>query len=206
MLLLVAVFSAAPMVSAQSPTSRVDGIASDDAVARRSGLSPRVAALFAAATPRYSAPPAAENGLTVRTADGPDQPANGIVRLPDFLVREAKLPTPEEVRSRKELERWAMDKYLGPESGFDRGMLNLFTLPQLWRKIPVLGQILPCPIPAVTNEERAMMHYYEDERLRKMKDLLDLAAMAKRDPGALGGENLKREVQKTFLRDSGYGR
>ena len=111
--------------------------------------------MFAAVAPKFTPTTPVENGATVRTATGREQPANGIVRLPDYLVREPKLPTPEEVRSRRELERYAMDKYLGPENGFDRGVLNLFTFPQLWRKIPLLGQILPCPIPSVTNEERA---------------------------------------------------
>jgi hypothetical protein len=55
-----------------------------------------IAAALAAAVPKYKPPPAAA---------GKAAPATGVIRMPTFLVREPKLPTPEEVLSRKGVVR-----------------------------------------------------------------------------------------------------
>ena len=166
-------------------------------------ISARTAQLIRASLPKYAPAPAAEPGAAAAApaAHDADRPANGIVRLPDYIVREPRLPTAEQVMTRRALEQYAMKKYLGPEDGFDRGFLNLFTFAQLWQKIPLLGQLLACPIPSMTNEQRAMVLYEEDERLRKMKDLMEMAAWPTRDGDRASNDKLKREVQKAFMRD-----
>ena len=130
--------------------------------ARERPVSPRVAGLLAAAVPKYSPPPPAEPTepapaapARIAAADRP-APANGIVRLPEYVLRErkpAKLPDLEEVMSRERLERIAMQRHLGDEQGLERA-LSMLTPVHLWRKIPVLGRF-----PLVTfetNEQRAM--------------------------------------------------
>ena len=53
----------------------------------------------------------------------------------------------------------------------------------------------------ITNEDRAMMYYAEDERLRKMKDLMDLAALPIKAGDSTSNDKLRREIQKAFMRD-----
>lgn len=164
--------------------------------------SQHIGAILAASAPKYTPAPktdaATDPALTPTLAR--DKPSNGIVRLPDYVVRDGKLPTPEEVRTRKETARIAMNRYLGPSDGFDRGFLNAFTIADLWRKIPLIGQILPCPIPSISNEDRAMIMYEEDERLRKMKDLMSLAALAKQSGDAELARKIEHETNDTFRR------
>ena len=165
-------------------------------------ISPHTAAMLAATRPKFEPVKPAKNndGAAQKPPVEEDRPANGIIRLPNYVVRDSKLPTPSEVMTRKELERYAMNRYLGPADGFDRGFLNLFTIAQLWQKIPLIGRFVPAPFGSVTNEQRAMMMYYEDERLRKMNDLMDLASMMKKSGDTQGADKVRRETQKTFLR------
>lgn len=160
-------------------------------------VSPRVAALLSAALPKQlplasSASPATNAHPILDRASTSDEPAgNGIVRLPSFVVRESKPPPFAEVEHR-EVARRAMEKYLGPEDGFDRGFLNLITA-KLFPLLAVFG--------SVSNEARAMGRYREDERLRLKADLLELAALAKMSGDAAGGKKLKHETQQAFRRD-----
>ncbi len=98
-------------------------------------------------------------------------PANGIVRLPEYVVRErkpAKLPDPEEVMARQQLERIAMQRHLGDEQGLERA-LSMLTPVHLWRKIPVLGKF---PLVSFeTNEQRAMRMDY-DAKIKARWDAL----------------------------------
>jgi hypothetical protein len=88
---------------------------------------------------------------------------SGVIKLPTFVVRGSSLMTEDEVLTDKGMAELAMNRYLGPADGIDRGLLNAFTLPGLWKKIPVLGRI-PCPLPGMTNETRAMWLYKQDMR------------------------------------------
>ena len=82
---------------------------------------------------------------------------------------------------RSELGRRAMEHYLGPENGFDRGFLNLITSEQ----IPLLRLF-----GSMSNEARALGMYREDERRRMQSDLLEMAELSKRsgDPAAAARE------------------
>ena len=190
------------MVVAQEVAPAVEPAENAATLKRERAISPRMAALLAATGPKYDATKSAEPAPAPLVRD---KPANGIVRLPDYIVREPKLPTAEQVMTHKAIAQLAMNKYLGPSDGFDRGFLNAFTIADLRKKMGVLGYLLAF-IPSMTNEERAMMYYYEDERLRKMNDLLELAALARKPGVSPADDKLKREIDKTFMRDSGFGR
>jgi hypothetical protein len=157
---------------------------------RERAVSSRVAEILNAAAPKYEPPPTAgensvESTQTTPAArsrlSDPTVPANTIVRLPDYVVRERKpkpLPKYEEVISPRELEKLAMQEFLGDERGFDRGFLNLFNLASLWKSVPLLGQI---PLPGFqTNEDRAMGMYRADRNAKAWTEAMGLLTPAQR--------------------------
>lgn len=157
-------------------------------------VSTHVAELLAASTPKFQ--PLAEKPAAATTPDAANkQLANNIVRLPRFVVsepKETKLPTRLELLPKKELEHYAMDHYLGPEDGLDRGVLNLFTVKWLWKKIPLVGGF---PLVGFeTNEERGMRVYGEAERKRKMDELVDLMNLTKAPNAAKVNRDLKASL------------
>ena len=88
------------------------------------------------------------NGKAVQTA-------SGIESMPAFIVRDAKIPNAEQILTYKGAADIAMNKYLGPSDGLDRGVLNRYTLSQLWQKIPILGALPFVGTPArMSNEAR----------------------------------------------------
>jgi hypothetical protein len=169
-------------------------------------ISPHIAALLAASRPKLEAPVAAEKKTEqpAVAADEPKIPANGIVRLPRYVVREPRLPSREEVMNRKESENDAMNRFIGPEDGFDRGFLNLFTIAGLWEKIPVLGRF-PF-VSSETNAERGMRLYAEAERKRKMEELMSFTSLTKEAGDTAGANNIKHETEKTFIRRADFGK
>lgn len=149
-------------------------------------VSPRVAELLAAVSPKYE-PPAA----LVVTASPPTPaiprvtPANKIVRLPVYIVREPKVPKTEEVLTRKVVEKIAMQRYLGEEDGLNRA-LSVITPVHLWRRIPILGKY-----PLVTfqtNEQRAMAIYEREKIAERWADLSGLLSPSLRPSSSPTGE------------------
>ena len=134
-------------------------------------VSRHVAELIAASMPKYK--PIQARPETVAPIDQEiEKPSSEIVQLPRYLVSGSKLPAPMEVLTKKGLEHYAMDHYIGPEDGLDRGLLNHFTIAGLWKKIPVLGYFRF--VSSETNEERAMRLYNNGELKRKMDELKEL--------------------------------
>lgn len=169
-------------------------------------VSPRVAEMLAAAMPKYQGPMASPKRpeLAEPNEMEREKPANSIVRLPNYVVRESKLPTPIEVMTRRELENYAMKRYIGPEDGLDRGVLNLFTLAGLWKKIPVLGHF---PFAgSETNEDRALRLHDEAERKRKMEELSGLMTLTKMAGDTAGAGKIKQELDKASIRPAETGR
>ncbi|MEO5959992.1 MAG: hypothetical protein ABIZ49_10380 [Opitutaceae bacterium] len=119
-----------------------------------------------------------------------DRPTNEIIRLPEMIVRERKLPSLLEV-NKSELARRAMEHYLGPENGFDRGFLNLFTSAQ----IPIFALF-----GSVSNEARAMALYREEENRRLKEYFRELAAVTTRSGDFAQGAKLKQEAEHVFRR------
>jgi hypothetical protein len=163
--------------------------AANTAPKRERLVSPHVAQMLADAAAQQ--PSAVSTGAPVESAArqrGPGQerdvPANGIVRLPPYLVREPKLPSREELMTRHEIEQLAMDKYFGEETSLYR-VMNMFSPVYLWRKIPGLGKFPfmigrfsgPGSGPAsgeYTTEDRARVRYEKERRDERMSDLMGL--------------------------------
>lgn len=161
-----------PVPAAESPAPR------DRAV------STNVAALLAAGTPRFPVMKPEEKPANAPSAPIVNRPANEIVRLPNFVVREPRVPTPEDIRTPRGLEVYAMNKYLGRADGFSRGVLNRYTLADGWaratKRIPVLNWFEWATSP----EKRALDMYYDDEVRKKLRDLHELQAMPSKPPPA----------------------
>ena len=88
------------------------------------------------------------------------------------------------ISTRKGLTDIAMKRYL---TETDR-VLNRFRIPLL----------------TMTNEERALAMYAEDERLRNMSDLKD-AATAAGMSDSTASSYIRKESEKTYLRSSDFG-
>lgn len=126
----------------------------------------------------------------------PALPADGIIRLPTFVVHDQKLPTELQVMTPEELTRYAMNKYLGPEDGIDRGALNLVNVRQFWNKIPVLG-LFPL-VGFETNGERALRLYHEDIQRQEQADLRYMSQFVKDSGRATEAGAMNRAVQAGF--------
>jgi hypothetical protein len=153
-------------------------------------ISPEVAAALAAASPTFSSlpppKPAPKPEEELADARELDKPKNGIVRLDPMIVREQRpaIFSERAIHTKKGLTDIAMKRYL---TETDR-VLNRFRIPFL----------------TMTNEERALAMYAEDERLQNMSDLREAAAAASKSDAAQGTYILK-EAQKTYLRSSDFG-
>ena len=182
-----------PPVAAPAPAEQAAEKPAESSLTKRSRpISSGVAAALAAASPKYT-PPAPkppppppkpeEEQPDLRDLD---KPKNGIVRLPKYVVREPKpvIFSERTISTKKGLTDIAMKRYL---TETDR-VLNRFRIPLL----------------TMTNEERALAMYAEDERLKNMSDLKDNATAAGMADAA-DGSFLKKEAQKTFLRSSDFG-
>lgn len=156
---------------------------------RTRAISSEVAAALAAAAPKYSPPPPkpapkpeAEH-VDLREVD---KPKNTIVRLPKYIVQEPKpvIFSERAIHTSKGLTDIAMKRYI---TETDRA-LNRFRIPLL----------------TMTNEERALAMYAEDERLRNMSELKENATAASLSDAA-AGTYIRKETDKTFLRSSDFG-
>lgn len=169
---------------------------------RSRAISSGVAAALAAASPKYTPPPPPPPPPPPKPEPAPetrpesveesgdlrdtDKPKNGIVRLPKYIVREPKpvIFSERMISTRKGLTDIAMKRYL---TETDR-VLNRFRIPLL----------------TMTNEERALAMYAEDERLRNMSDLKDAATAAGMSDSTTSSY-IRKESEKTYLRSSDFG-
>jgi hypothetical protein len=75
---------------------------------------------------------------------------------PAFYTWKSKIPDEDQILTFKGKAEIAMDRYLGPSDGLDRGVLNRYSLAQLWKKIPILGALDFVGTPGeMSNEDRA---------------------------------------------------
>lgn len=173
------------------PATATGNVSTTPAPARDRAISPGVAAALAASMPKYAPPP--PKPAPVPEEELPDlretdKPKNTIVRLPKFVVREAKPPVFRErdLNTKQGLANIAMRRYL---TETDRA-LNRYTIP-LFHPISLLG--------GTSNQDRAMAMYAEDERLKNMSDVADQANMLLRSNSPAGSQ-LKADAQDTFMR------
>lgn len=110
-----------------------------------------------------------------------DKPRNRIVRLPAYIVEGSRPPVfrEKDVYTKEGLSGLAMKRYL---TDADKA-LNRFTLPFI----------------GLSNEQRAMLLYAEDQRLKDMGEAKDrVAVLESTDPQA--AKDLKEVVDATFIR------
>jgi hypothetical protein len=183
----------------------------EETPARKRAISAHLAEVLAAKLPAYDstqrvAPKPAEVSPVLNDGVAPDP---NIVRLPTVIVSDRKLPTAESVRTGKAIAEIAMNQYLGPSDGLDRGLLNAKTVAEYWRKVPLLGTLLPSPFGIMTNEERAMRIYRDEEHYRAQQKLLDLGRITTKAGDPALGEKIKRETQRIYIMEDArrdYGR
>jgi hypothetical protein len=140
-----------------------------------SATSPKLASTILSTLPKYD-PPKAIAAAPVVPAD---QPHNKIIRLPAYVVRDNRLPDPEDLLTEKGRNAAAAARYLGPETTLDR-VLNHVTLNDLWKSIPVLGKIPFVPFQSMDRGERAMYLYGRIEEPRRINELLQFDAAARK--------------------------
>ena len=144
-------------------------------------VSPHVAKMLSDVSARQPSPAAATEPPRAPAAER-DVPANGIVRLSPYVVRDSKwLPSRQDVMTRSAVEQMAMEKYFGEETSLYR-MMNMFSPVHAWRKIPVLGKYPfmigqfngPGSGPAsgeYTTEDRARVMYEREQLRQRWEDL-----------------------------------
>jgi len=144
----------------------------------------------AAASPDVKAEITAGLPAFGQTPKAPDKPAPDaqelqmaahIKRLPQ---KPARPPQGEEVLTAKGKADAAMNEYLGKSDDFDRGFINRVTLPELWNKIPLL-KYLPCPLPGITNEERAEAIKRDVDFHQALRDEADFSSLDKVEQTAM---------------------
>ena len=156
---------------------------------RERAISGDVAASLAAAMPKYNPPKPAPPPTPVEQQPDLrdiDKPKNTIIRLPTYIVREARPPVFRErdINTQQGMANIAMQRY-GTEAS---RLLNRFT-------IPIFGQ---------SEQDRALAMYAEDERLKTITELNDAADMVSARDKAQGAY-IKRDIQNTTMRASDYG-
>lgn len=158
-----------------SDTERVRRAGDSEQPVARTVASPKIKAMLHAALPRAVPAARQENSapppLLARVPAGaPDVPANGIVRLPSYVVAESalKLPKEREVLTEAALAPIAVREYI-PET---HRVLNAVSLRGLWKRIPVLGRYEL--VDHETNEERGLRLYKEAKVREQWANLLSL--------------------------------
>lgn len=123
-------------------------------------------------------------------APAPSAPASpaasaepGVVRMSPYVTRERRLPPDESFLTKAGRADYAMDRYMGSASGLSRGVLNRYTLPEIWKKIPLLG-VLPFTGPpgTKTNEDRSMDQLLVDELTESTDELANLNSFQEPTP------------------------
>lgn len=118
-----------------------------------------IRSVIAAGLPKFTPPRAQPSDVTISVpaAPSPAGVPSDVVALPAFTITEAKLPSARQTMTYSGWTQPLVDKYMGPADGIDRGILNKYTLAQLWAKLPIIGK-LPFIGPAaqMTLAERAL--------------------------------------------------
>ncbi len=181
--------SSAPVEPAAAAAPNEDNAAAEAReaaeAARSRAISPTVAANLARAMPKYNPPPPPPPPKTDEELEA-DQPRNQIIRLPKVVVEGQRPPvfTERQIYTKEGLEAVAVARYL---TEFDRGVLNRF-------RLPFVG---------MTSEQRAMMMYEEEERLRNIEQARQSIYVLKQvDPEA--AQQLKKETDSAYIRKSEF--
>ena len=140
-LVLVATLLSA-VARAQTSAPAAAAAAQTPPVATEPSPSPKLAKLFAGTPPKFDPPKPETVSAASAVTPAPDQPRNGIVRLPTFIVRDNyRLPDDYHMLTPQARQDAIVKRYVGEPSGLDV-LLNKYTVNNtLWKKIPLLGAI-----------------------------------------------------------------
>ncbi len=119
--------------------SEADASAGNDVHSTSSYIRSVIAAGLPRFSPEASPPGAGETKAHAAPAAG--TVPTDVVAMPAFTITEAKLPTTRQTMTYAGWTQPLVDKYMGPADGIDRGVLNKYTLAQLWAKIPIIGRL-----------------------------------------------------------------
>ena len=141
--------------------------------------SPKLAKLFAGAPPKFD-PPKPETSARDGVASPTDQPRNGIVRLPTYIVRDnIRLPDDYHMLTPQARQDAVVKRYVGEPGGLDV-LLNKYTINNaLWKKIPLLGRISDFGTasgPSMTPGDRIALDYSKIEAKRLYIEALGVSA------------------------------
>jgi hypothetical protein len=151
-----------------------------DAATARQAASPLISSMISAGLPKYGELKATDAPVVPAGAapSAPESSSATIVHLPAVIVHDRKLPDKSELLTKQEMTRQGMDTYIGPENGIDRGFLNLFTVADLWHRLPILGRYNLEGFE--TNEERGLRLYKDARRQEEMEELNGLSALGQK--------------------------
>ncbi len=169
----------APRPAGDRPTVEVSG--PSDRVSRST-----LSAVSAGITFQPPAPPAPLPAAPeAEEQEEADAPKNGIIRLPEYVVQGERPPVfrEKDVNTQKGLGEIAVKRFLG-ETG---KALNAYHL-------PLFG---------MSKEQYALMLYEQEERLKNMREASDKVSLL-RESNPVAAEQLKREVDQTFIRRSEF--
>lgn len=175
---------AAALLRAQS--ERTSGTSAPKAPPPERAVSARASAAILADVKPFTPPPppkaAGEEDEEVDLRDV-DKPKNEIVRLPKYTVTAKKPPvfTERDFYSESDLKKLAMARYL---SRLDAGLLNRWTIPGL----------------GMSNEDRAMQMYLEDERLKNMEATRQNISALRASGETERADAAQKDYYDTFLR------
>ena len=159
-----------------SPAARAQSAVPATPAAAEPPVSPKLAKLFAGTPPKYDPPKPGSTAPASAAHPPTDQPRNGIVRLPNFIVRgDHRLPDEYQILTPKGRDAAMAQRYLGPQSNLDH-VLNAVTVADLWKKIPILGRF-PF-ISSMSYNERAAHIYERPELKRRFNELLSIEQAA----------------------------
>jgi hypothetical protein len=135
--------------------------------------------LFAGAPPKFN-PPKPETAPDASASAPADQPRNGIVHLPTYIVRgDTRLPDDYHMLTPQGRQDALVKRYVGEPTGLDM-LLNKYTLNNaLWKKIPLLGRISDFGTPSgpsMTPGDRIALDYSKIEAKRLYLEALGVSA------------------------------
>jgi hypothetical protein len=185
---------AAPLTGPGANTSDAKAAPQPPAAPRSRVLSNDVSATISASMPKYNPPPKAPEPKPEEELPDlrdTDKPRNGIIRLPEHIVRERKPPVLRErdVSTKSGLAALAVGRYI---TDVDRALNR-------WNFLGVHSTGV-----SDSTTGRALTMYEEEERLQNMADLNDAAGLASATDKA-AGVYIKREAQKTYMRRGDIG-